>query len=307
MARRPAQVHGFCLVDKPAGMTSHDVVGRLRRRFNERRIGHSGTLDPDATGALIVAVGNATRLLRYFSDLPKTYTARFITGAATDTLDDSGVVTRTADMSGVTLADARRVAASLTGRIMQVPPMVSAIKVDGRRLHELAREGVTVEREAREIEVYSFDVDGPMVVRDGNPVFDVAVTCSSGTYVRTLADDFGTALGGCAHLGNLRRRAIGDFRVGESPRDDDSIDAAELRTVSVGLAHLRRVVVNDEVARWVLTGRPLAAAQLGVDPTTKAVGHDAVCVVADERDHVLAVYRIGDTCRPEVVLPAPLA
>ena len=307
MARRPAQLHGFCVVDKPAGMTSHDVVGRLRRRFNERRIGHSGTLDPDATGVLIVAVGNATRLLRFFSDLPKTYTARFITGAATDTLDDSGVVTCTADMSGVTLADARRVAASLTGRIMQVPPMVSAIKVDGRRLHELAREGITVEREAREIEVYSFDVEGPVEVRDGNPVFDVTVTCSSGTYVRTLADDFGTALGGCAHLGNLRRRAIGDFRVGESVRDDDSIDAAELRTVSAGLAHLPRVVVNEEVARWVLTGRPLEAARLGVDSQIAVATPDAVCAVVDDLDRVLAVYRIGDVCRPEVVLPAPLA
>lgn len=306
MARRPAQVHGFCLVDKPAGMTSHDVVGRLRRRFNERRIGHSGTLDPDATGVLIVAVGNATRLLRFFSDLPKTYTARFITGAATDTLDDSGVVTRTADMSKVTLADARRVAASLTGRIKQVPPMVSAIKVDGKRLHELAREGITVEREAREIEMYSFDVEGPVDVRDGNPVFDVTVTCSSGTYVRTLADDFGTALGGCAHLGMLRRRAIGEFRVGESPRDD-SIDAAELRTVSAGLAHLPRVVADDEVARWVLTGRPIEAARLGVDPRAAADAPDAVCVVVDDRDRVLAVYGIGDTCRPEVVLPAPLA
>jgi tRNA pseudouridine55 synthase len=306
MARRPAQLHGFCLVDKPAGMTSHDVVSRLRRRFSERRIGHSGTLDPDATGVLIVAVGNATRLLRFFSDLPKTYTARFITGAATDTLDDSGVVTRTADMSAVTLADARRVAASLTGRIMQVPPMVSAIKIDGKRLHELAREGVTVEREAREIEVYSFDVDGPVAVHDGNPVFDVTVSCSSGTYVRTLADDFGTTLGGCTHLGNLRRRAIGEFRVGDAPRDDDSIDTAELRTVSAGLAHLPRVVVNDEVARWVLTGRPLAASQLGIDPQVHSAG-DAVCVVVDGNGCVLAVYRIGDTCRPEVVLPAPLA
>jgi tRNA U55 pseudouridine synthase TruB len=124
--------------------------------------------------------------------------------------------------------------------------------------------------------------------------------------VRTLADDFGTALGGCAHLGNLRRRAIGEFRVGESPRDADSIDNAELRTVSAGLVHLPRVVVGDEVARWVLTGRPLAASQLGIDPQAHSVAN-AVCVVADGSGCVLAVYRIGDTCRPEVVLPAPLA
>jgi tRNA pseudouridine55 synthase len=210
-------------------------------------------------------------------------------------------------MSAVTLDDARRVAATLTGRIKQVPPMVSAIQVDGKRLHELARVGITVEREAREIEVYSFDVEGPVEVRDGNPVFDVTVTCSSGTYVRTLADDFGTGLGGCAHLGNLRRRAIGDFRVGETPQDADSIDNAELRTVSVGLAHLPHVVVDDDVARMVLTGRPLAAGQLGVDQQEYAGTSDAVCVVVDGSGRVLAVYGIGDTCRPEVVLPAPLA
>ncbi|NCV09690.1 MAG: hypothetical protein EBV66_04610 [Actinobacteria bacterium] len=141
MARKPAVTHGFVVVDKPAGMTSHDVVGRIRRRFNERRVGHSGTLDPDATGVLLVAVGNATRLLQFFGDLPKTYTGEVVFGSATNTLDASGEVVATSDMSLLTVERVRDASRLFVGEITQVPPMVSALKVDGRRLHEIAREG----------------------------------------------------------------------------------------------------------------------------------------------------------------------
>ena len=218
MARKPAVTHGFVVVDKPAGMTSHDVVSRIRRRFNERRVGHSGTLDPDATGVLIVAVGNATRLLQFFSDLPKTYTGEVVFGAATTTLDASGDVTDTRDMSSLTIDMVREAACRFVGDIMQVPPMVSAIKIGGRRLHEIAREGGEVERKPRPVTVHRFDVVDEVDRIAGNPVVRVEVSCSSGTYIRTLAADLGTALGGVAHLRNLRRRAIGDFVVGVSPR-----------------------------------------------------------------------------------------
>jgi tRNA pseudouridine55 synthase len=141
--RRPAATHGVAVVDKPAGVTSHDVVGMLRRRFGERQVGHAGTLDPDATGVLVVAVGMATRLLRYVGDSRKRYTGEVVLGIETDTLDASGAVTATHDMVGVTAEAARAlVARHLTGDILQVPPMVSALRVGGRRLHELAREGV---------------------------------------------------------------------------------------------------------------------------------------------------------------------
>src|SRR4029079_15770841 len=197
-----------------AGVTSHDVVGMLRRRFDERQVGHAGTLDPDATGVLHVGVGKATRLLRFLTALGKTYTADIVLGSSTSTLDASGVVTGTFDMSTVTVEMARTVASQqLTGAIMQIPPMASAVHVDGRRLHELAREGIEVEREPRPVTVYSFEILGTL--HDGPPsdppVLRARVHCSAGTYIRTLADDLGRLLGGGAHLRNLRRTAVGSF------------------------------------------------------------------------------------------------
>ncbi|MFM7964482.1 MAG: tRNA pseudouridine(55) synthase TruB, partial [Actinomycetota bacterium] len=200
MARKPATVHGFVVVDKPAGITSHDVVSRLRRRFSERRVGHSGTLDPDATGVLIVALGNATRLLQFLGDLPKSYSGEVVFGIATFTLDASGEVTATCDMSALSVERVREATKALTGEILQVPPMVSAIKVGGRRLHEIAREGGEVERAPRPVTIHRFVV-GDVVERvDANPVVAIDVTCSSGTYIRTLAADLGELLGGVAHL-----------------------------------------------------------------------------------------------------------
>src|SRR5688572_30824317 len=155
--RRPPTVHGLAVVDKPAGVTSHDVVGMVRRRLGERRVGHAGTLDPDATGVLLVGVGNATRLLRFLTALGKTYTADVVLGIETSTLDASGDVTARHDMPDVTIERARAVVAGhLTGPIMQVPPMVSALKVDGKRLHELAREGIEVERAPRPVTIHRF-------------------------------------------------------------------------------------------------------------------------------------------------------
>ena len=252
MARKPAVTHGFVVVDKPTGMTSHDVVGKLRRRFSERRVGHSGTLDPDATGVLIVAVGNATRLLQFFGDLPKTYTGEVVFGTATSTLDAAGEVVATRDMSMLTLERVRDAAKGFLGDILQVPPMVSAIKIDGRRLHEIAREGGEVERAPRPVTVHRYVVRDEVERIDGNPVIRIEVTCSSGTYIRTLAADLGTALGGVAHLRNLRRRAIGDFVVAEA-LDADSIDIAPLMPVVEALSHLdgsgTAFVSVDEIGR----------------------------------------------------------
>ena len=160
MARRkPATTHGLAIVDKPIGVTSHDVVGMLRRRFGERQVGHGGTLDPDATGVLVVAVGMATRLLRFVEKTQKEYVGEVVLGVETDTLDAAGRVTATYDMSTVTIeAGPRAAAAQLTGPIQQIPPMVSAIRVDGKRLHELAREGIEIERQPRAVVVDRFDI-----------------------------------------------------------------------------------------------------------------------------------------------------
>jgi len=250
MARRkPPSTHGLAVVDKPAGVTSHDVVGMLRRKFGERQVGHAGTLDPDATGVLLVAVGRGTRLVRFLTDLGKTYTGEVVFGSATDTLDDSGGVTATYDMDGLELATVRDAARSLTGPIMQVPPMVSALKVDGRRLHELAREGIEVEREPRPVTVYRFEVEPT----DDPLVFAIEVQCSKGTYVRSLADDLGRRGGGGAHLRRLRRTAVGSFTVAEAAAPD----AVELQPLRVALRDYSNVTVDEPTAAMVRQGRVL--------------------------------------------------
>lgn len=213
-------MHGLVLLDKPAGMTSHDAVFRLRKHFGEKRIGHAGTLDPDATGLLVIGVGNATRLIRFMGEMDKTYSCEIVFGSETDTLDDSGVVTRTHDMEAPSLDKIKEVIAEkFVGDILQVPPMVSALKVDGVRLHQLAREGIEIEREARPITVYSFDVestDDPMVIR-------ATIRCGGGTYIRSLGADLGTALGGGAHIRTLRRHSSGPYSLDESCTLDDPV------------------------------------------------------------------------------------
>jgi tRNA pseudouridine55 synthase len=224
------------------------VVAACRRELGERRCGHAGTLDPDATGVLLVGVGSLTRVLRFLTALRKTYTAEVVFGVETSTLDASGVVTATHEMQP-DLADVRAAAAQLTGDILQVPPMVSALKVDGRRLHELAREGVEVERSPRPVTVHRFDVeptDDPLVVR-------VVVECSSGTYVRTLAADLGHLLGGGAHLRDLRRTAIGSF-TGEAA---SHLGALVLLAPSEALRDYPARTVDEEEARLVGHGRAL--------------------------------------------------
>ncbi len=172
---------GLVVVDKEAGWTSHDVVARCRRIFGQRRVGHAGTLDPDATGVLLVGLGRATRLMRFLTALPKTYVAEIVLGTNTSTLDASGDIVGKWDMYGVTLAQVQEAAAALTGTIEQIPPMVSAVKIGGRRLHELARQGIEVDRPARRVQVSRFDVEA---IPERPGVFRAEVECSSGTYIR---------------------------------------------------------------------------------------------------------------------------
>ena len=200
-------VDGLLVVDKPAGWTSHDVVAKARGAYGQRRAGHSGTLDPDATGVLLIGFGQVTRLLPHLTALRKTYTCEIVLGATTSTLDDSGNITATFDMAGVTLRQAQAATANFVGNIHQIPPMVSAVQVGGVRLHELARQGIEIERAPRPVTVYRYDVSHQ--VEPG--IFAATVECGSGTYVRTLAADLGAALGGGAHLRNLRRTHVGSF------------------------------------------------------------------------------------------------
>jgi tRNA pseudouridine55 synthase len=287
--RRPPTVHGLAIIDKPAGVTSHDVVNQLRKILGERRIGHAGTLDPDATGVLLVGVGYVTRLMQFLSGMDKTYTAEVVFGTETNTLDSAGVVTATHDMPNLTIENIREAAAKLTGLIMQVPPMVSALRVDGRRLHELAREGVVVERKARPVTVYSYDVEptpDPLVVR-------IEVRCSSGTYVRTLAADLGTLLGGGAHLRNLRRTSIGDFT------ENDALAPEQVKLLEpiTALRSMTKVVADEATATAIRNGRSLPAWP-GNSPWA----------VVNEQGALLAVYEAdGDAAKPSVVLAEAIA
>jgi tRNA pseudouridine55 synthase len=284
--RRPAHVHGLAIVDKPAGVTSHDVVGMLRRRFEERRIGHAGTLDPGATGVLVVGVGMVTRLLRFVADDRKRYRGEVVLGVETDTLDADGSVVTTHAMGAVSAADAQRVATThLTGEIAQVPPMVSAVRVGGRRLHDLARQGVEVEREPRPVSVYSFEV----TATDDPAVLTIDVECSAGTYVRVLAADLGGLLGGGAHLRNLRRTAVGPFTIDEARPPD----AVALLDPIEAVRALPTVVVEDDTVALIATGRVL--------PRPDGSGPWAM---VDRGGRLLGVYEaFGDgAAKPSVVL-----
>lgn len=284
--RRPPTRHGLVIVDKPSGMTSHDVINVLRRQLGERRIGHAGTLDPDATGVLLVGVGYVTRLLTFLSGLDKTYTGQIVLGTATSTLDSSGTVTATHDMSGVTVDEIKRVVTErFTGKIEQIPPMVSALKVDGVRLHELARQGVEVERAARELMIHSFKVLG--MPEPG--VVDVEVHCSSGTYIRSLADDLGSTLGGSAHLRNLRRTAVGSFIQSET----SSLDAVVVHEPITAVRTMSRVVANDEMKALIKNGREL-----------EKFDSPAPWVLVDDTNAVLAIYvqSASGRAKPSVVM-----
>jgi tRNA pseudouridine55 synthase len=325
MARRkPAQVHGLLVVDKPAGMTSHDVVDQARRLLGERKIGHSGTLDPDATGVLLLGVGDATRLLRFLDNVmidgrattSKSYTGTVVLGTETTTLDASGEVTATYDMSavidGLTVDKVQaivdgNVGQQLLGDIMQVPPMVSALKVDGKRLHELAREGIEIEREARPVTVHSFRV---VAIRDNE--IDIDVTCSSGTYIRTLAADLGTIMGGGAHLKNLRRTSIGRFTISDTVTLDKLKSGGSpaeiqtfLRPVIDCVRGLTRFDADADVLAAVAVGKVLPAALFAGNGL-------APWAVVDANERLIAVYeplsneKVGaDMARPTIVLITP--
>ena len=289
---------GLAVIDKEAGWTSHDVVAKARGVFGTRKVGHSGTLDPDATGVLLLGVGRATRLLRFLTLLSKRYVGELILGAETTTLDASGEVTAVHDMSDVTPHQVSEAASRFVGDIMQVPPMVSAIKVGGRRLHELAREGIEVEREARPVTVHELDV-APVDASAG--VYRIEVSCSSGTYVRSLAADIGSALGGGGHLRALRRVAVGSFAIEEAhPIGSFALDevqpvgAPELLSMVEALRDYPSVSVDADLSRRVANGQVLASEEI-------AAGGDGPWAVLGVQGQLLAVY---EAHRPGMVKPA---
>ena len=251
---------GFLVVDKAPGMTSHDVVAIGRRALNTRKVGHAGTLDPMATGVLVLGFNNGTRLLQYITDGDKSYTATIVLGASTTTDDYEGDITSTTDASHVRDEDIKRILATMVGEIMQRPTNVSAIKVDGKRAYDRARSGEEFELPARKVTISQLDI---LDIRhkDATTLVDIAVTCSAGTYIRAIARDLGAELKVGGHLNVLRRTRVAGFTL------DGAVDIAQLKCGSfttLDLADVARATfavrdLNVEEVKELSFGRPLTA------------------------------------------------
>ncbi|WP_029089912.1 tRNA pseudouridine(55) synthase TruB [Brevibacterium album] len=320
MADSPPAPSGFLVLDKPAGWSSHRVVSRVRKWLGTRKVGHAGTLDPMATGVLVVGVGPATRLLTFAVGESKTYTATIRLGASTPTDDADSAPDRFAAAEAVAAVTSERLEAGLTGlrgAIMQVPSAVSAVKVDGRRAYARVRAGEEVELRARPVTISRFETTSALreaEAEDGDgrahPVrdVDVAVDCSSGTYIRALARDLGTALGVGGHLTALRRTRVGGFTLDEAldvppfpdpahPEDHAArVPAPPLQEPASAAARLLPVrEVSEDEARALRQGRFLPAEQLQAAPHTAAVCAGGLVAVLEPRDGQL---------KPKLVFPA---
>jgi tRNA pseudouridine55 synthase len=306
---------GSLIIDKPRGITSHDVVARVRRAAATRRVGHAGTLDPFATGVLVVCVGRATRLVQFLVGLEKEYLATLRLGYATDTQDETGKqITPLTSSKELRSEDVLDVLKEFIGPQLQTPPMFSAKKVRGERLHRAAREGREVEREPARITVYSMDMverDGTRVIerQDGTRDIFIRVSCSSGTYVRTLAHDIGQRLGVGAHLAELRRAAVGRFDLSSAVTVDEVLrrgDEGELEGILVSPArtvgHLPRLSFEGQDLIYIRQGRQIAVGCGLSGSTTDRKPWVRLC---DSEGNLVAVGefdRGSGTARPRVVL-----
>jgi tRNA pseudouridine55 synthase len=288
---------GLVIVDKPAGITSHDVVSRIRRLAHTRRVGHAGTLDPMATGVLVLGVDKATRLLHHLVLTDKAYTATIRLGQATVTDDAEGEPISTASASGIDDAAVRTAMAPLTGDVLQVPSAVSAIKVNGQRAYKRVRDGAAVELAARPVTVARFAAVGFARPNAGLVDVDVEVECSSGTYVRALARDLGAALGVGGHLTALRRTRVGPFAVSDA-RTLEALaeleDPVTLRLADAVRASMPVRDIDEDEARELSFGRSL-------QPRSISGTHGAI---APDGTVVALLIEDGTSARPVLVFTA---
>jgi len=260
-------MNGLIVIDKPEGKTSFDVVAEVRRRLKLKKAGHTGTLDPMATGVLPVCLGEATRLAPFILEGDKTYEATLLLGAATDSQDRTGKIIARAEVPALCRADIEKALQRFRGEIDQTPPMFSAVRVDGRHLYELAREGKEVERQTRRVTVHDFEL-----VELASPRLRLKIRCSKGTYVRTLGHDLGEALGCHAHLTALRRTESGGFTLDQSVRLDDLARlspvevASRVLTPSQALGFLPAIEIPSELVTRLVQGQRLPIAALKIDP-----------------------------------------
>ena len=304
-----SEYHGIVVVDKPAGMTSHDVVNVARKLFQTKRIGHTGTLDPDATGVLVLCLGQATRLAEYLSASQKHYHAEVTFGITTNTQDASGEILHKRDASDLTRETVDAVLPRFRGNIQQIPPMVSAVHYQGKRLYELAREGITVERAPRTVEISHLEMTHWQP--GDNPTATLEITCSTGTYIRTLAADIGDAVETGAIMATLRRLWVGDSQHHFALENASTLDQLQERAATEALAEIV-LSMRLAVASWtqaILTPEQVTEIKMGrflpLDAVTFDVKSDADAPIAllDEAGTVCALGKIeADTLRPVKVL-----
>lgn len=281
---------GILLIHKPLGISSHDVVNEIRHRFKTRRVGHAGTLDPQATGVLVVAVGPATRFLQYLPLEPKEYVGRILFGIETSTYDREGEVVASIDPPADLCSTVARELEGFHGLIQQLPPMYSAVKVDGKPLYKYARQGEELERTPRTVHIDVFDVIG-----GEPPELEVRVVCSGGTYIRSLAHDLGKAVGCGAHLSGLQRVGVGRFKINQAITLEEA-EARHLIPLTQALPPMPLIQLNSAQIDHVRNGRAIG---LGEPPSGD------VAALLDEDGQVFSVARVhGNLLRPECVIPA---
>jgi tRNA pseudouridine55 synthase len=287
--------NGLLLIDKPRGVTSHDVVARVRKALDEQRVGHAGTLDPMATGLLVLAVGPSTRLLRFAQSETKRYEGVVTLGVATDSLDADGDVVERREVPVLDADTVNDVARAMLGVQQQTPPMVSALKINGRRLHALAREGIEVDRPSREITIDSFALapsESP-----GEWSFDV--TCSVGTYVRVLLADLAARLGTVGHLSALRRLASGDHHLEEAI----TLDEFDRRAKSGDAVLLAPRAFVEQLSSAVVTDDEAQRLRHGQRVNLEVSGDGEIAALSESGSLVAVVRRRGDVWQPTVVMP----
>ncbi len=306
---------GSLIINKPEGWTSHDVVAKLRRLLGTKKIGHTGTLDPFATGVLVVCVGKATRLVQFLIGLDKAYVATVRLGFATDTQDYTGKpITPLQSSDAVSLQDVRLLLNEFTGKQLQLPPMFSAKKVAGEVLHKAARAGREVKRQPVQIEIYAIELLNEASFSenaDGSRDFRLRVHCSSGTYIRTLANDLGERLGVGAHLAALERTAAGPFNLNAALTLDEveaktDQGALQLMSLSETVSHIPAVTLDESASRYLLNGRevtlqsePESVLKQGLEE-----GEKVTIQACDEAHRVVAICdfdRLKRTLKPRVV------
>jgi tRNA pseudouridine55 synthase len=257
--------HGILIINKERGLTSHQVIAKLRRILKQTEIGHTGTLDPEAEGVLVVGLGQATRSFSFLDEAIKVYRAEVILGHRTDTQDAFGKIIAENFETNLTIETIKRAAMELTGDIRQIPPMYSAVKIKGQKLYDLARQGVTVERKARPITVYSWDIEEPKGNYGFNESFISVISCSKGTYIRTLIDDLGERLGCGAHMGSLLRLKSGIFQLEQGITLDQISDLVKegrlnerIISITNALKHLPSIYLEQEDLLKVNNGGKLS-------------------------------------------------